>query len=418
MPRDQLLTSSSALRFALIWGIVSLFAYTTYEAEEPEPRAAPIHFAAGAHESTVPAQVYAEHIFVPVRVNNGETTWFVLDTGSSETVISKPLAEKIGLAFQWETGTGGVIRSMPVSTAKNVLLQLSAVEVLTNRVAIVDLSFMQQTLGRSVDGLLGYDVISHFVVQVDYEHHRVTFHDPATFVPDRGSAELAIALLRDVPQVATKLLLPGRAPIAVKCLIDSGAGSLILSPSFVGANRVLESVGKTMTVSDLHFGGESKEVAARIGWLQFGPYVLHQPVTVMPRDARGLLASPGVDGLIGGEILSRFTITFDYPNRRILFKPVGHFAEPFRADASGLSIRVKTAANGPVEIDNVEPDSAATTAGLQKGDVIRAIDGHPTSEFDLDKVRKMFQQSGRTIRLTVEREGKTLSVNLKLQARI
>lgn len=124
MPQDHFLTSSSTLRVVLILGILSLFADTTYEAEQPGPRAAPIHFTAGAHEATVPVQVYAEHIFVPVRVNSGETTWFVLDTGANETVISKPLAEKAGLAFLWETGTEGVVGSTAISTAKDVLLKL------------------------------------------------------------------------------------------------------------------------------------------------------------------------------------------------------------------------------------------------------------------------------------------------------
>ncbi len=408
--------SSSTLKFVLILGIVSLFADTTSETEEPGQRKTPIGFAAGAHEATVPVQVSA-HIFVPVRVNK-ETAWFVLDTGANQTVISKPLAEKSGLVFQWEAGTERVVGSTTISMAKNVLLELPGVEVSTNSVAVVDLSFMQQTLGRSVDGLLGYDVISRFVLQVDYEHQRVTFHDPATFVADRGRSGFAFDLFRDVPQIRARMLLPGRGPIEVKCLIDSGAGSLILAPSFVSANRVLESVGKTITVSDLHLGGESKEVAVRIGWLQLGPYVLRQPVTILPQDARGLLASPDIDALIGGEILSRFTITFDYQNQRILFKPVRHFADPFPADASGLSLRVKSGAFGAVEIDSVEPNSPAATAGLQKGDVISAMDGRSVSESDLDKVRKTFQQSGREIRLTISREAKTLSVNLKLQTRI
>lgn len=418
MPQDQFLTSVTILKFVLILGIVSLFAETTYEAEKPSQTAAPLHFAAGAHEATVPAQVYAAHIFVPVRVNGGEATWFVLDTGARETVISKPVAEKAGLAFQWQNGSKGRVGLTAVSTAKNVLLDISGLEIPTGRVAVLDLSFMQQTLGRSVDGLLGYDVISHFVVQLDYGHHRVTFHDPATFVADRGGAALPFAFFRNVPQVAARILVPGRVPIEVKCLIDSGAGSLILAASFVNANQVIQSVGKTVTVPDLHFGGKSRELAGRIGWLQLGPYLLRRPVTIMWRDVRGLLASSDVDALIGGEILSRFTITLDYQNQRILFKPTRHFADAFRADASGLSLRIKGAASGSVEIENVEADSAAASAGLQKGDVISAIDGHSASEYDLDKVRKMFQQSGRDIRLTIERQGKILKVHLNLQARI
>src|SRR5713226_7069363 len=60
------------------------------------------------------------------------------------------------------------------------------------------------------------------------------------------------------------------------------------------------------------------------------------------------------------------------------------------------------------EIDHIEPGSAAAAAGLQKGDVITAIDGHPASDFDLDKVETAFRQSGRTVHLTIDRSGKAL----------
>jgi hypothetical protein len=201
-------------------------------------------------------------------------------------------------------------------------------------------------------------------------------------------------------------------------LIDSGAAGLILAAPFARANRVLDSVGMTIAASALGFGGESIELAGRVEGFQLGPYVLRRPVTMFSQDTKGLLSSTDLDALVGGEILSRFIITFDYQNQRILFQPAGHFENSFRADASGLSLRTRSADFERFEIDDVEPDSAAAMAGLRRGDVMIAIDGHPARELNLDKLRKILQQSGRSIRLEVERNGKAVNATLKLKARI
>lgn len=63
-------------------------------------------------------EVYGEQIFLPVRVNDGKTAWFLLDTGANETVISKGLAEETRLTFQGEMGTEGAVASTGVGMAK------------------------------------------------------------------------------------------------------------------------------------------------------------------------------------------------------------------------------------------------------------------------------------------------------------
>ena len=42
----------------------------------------------------------------------------------------------------------------------------------------------------------------------------------------------------------------------------------------------------------------------------------------------GALASPDIGAILGGEILERFTVTFDYPHHRILLEPNSHFTAP------------------------------------------------------------------------------------------
>lgn len=63
-----------------------------------------------------------------------------------------------------------------------------------------------------------------------------------------------------------------------------------------------------------------------------GTYVLREPIASFSLDERkGLLASTDIDAIIGGRILKRFTVTFDYPHQRMFLEPNSHFSEPCRA---------------------------------------------------------------------------------------
>ena len=79
---------------------------------------------------------------------------------------------------------------------------------------------------------------------------------------------------------------------------------------------------KTASSSIFGTGGESKRLTAHIDGLQLGPYLLHDLSAGLSPDAKeGALASPDIGAIVGGEILRRFTVTFDYPHHRILLEP-------------------------------------------------------------------------------------------------
>jgi membrane-associated protease RseP (regulator of RpoE activity) len=261
--------------------------------------------------------------------------------------------------------------------------------------------------------------MSRLVARVDYEHQQLTFYDPKGFVASGHAAALAVTFLGNLPLVDAKITIPGRAAVDAVCAIDSGADGLHLSTPFTNANHVLEAVAKRISGSSVGAGGESKEFAGRIASLQLGPYVLREPVAAFSPDVKeGLLASSDIGALIGGEILKRFTVTFDFPHQRILLEPNIHFSEPFRANESGLSLLAEGAHFRRFEVDDVEAGSPAELAGLRKGDVVLAMNGQAASELDLDKIDQILQQHGQTIPVTVLRNGRTFKVRMRLRARI
>jgi membrane-associated protease RseP (regulator of RpoE activity) len=165
-------------------------------------------------------------------------------------------------------------------------------------------------------------------------------------------------------------------------------------------------------------GGDTREFAGRIAGLQLGPYLLREPIATFSPDSKaGVLASLNIGALIGGKILQRFTVTFDFPHRRMLLEPNSHFSDPFRDNESGLSLLAKGADFHVFEVDDVEPGSPAELAGMHKGDVVTAIDGHSANELDLPKIGKMLQP-GNAAAITILRSERTLKVKLKLKERI
>jgi len=289
---------------------------------KPAETAAQFHFANGAHQTLVPVEVYGEHIFVPVRVNGGETAWFFLDSGAGGSVVTKTFAAKIGLASDGAMRAVGANGATSLAIAKNVVLGLPGLDLPLSSVTVLDAAAGLPSLGRQWDGLLGYDVLSRLVVRVDYQRKQVTLVDSAFFTPEKTAASLPLTFLGNWPLVPAKIILPGREPIELKCFLDTGAGGLMLSNSFVATNHVLDLVDKTASSSIFGTGGESKRLTAHIDGLQLGPYLLHDlSAGLSPEAKEGALASPDIGAMAGGEILRHFTVTFDYPHHRILLEP-------------------------------------------------------------------------------------------------
>jgi predicted aspartyl protease len=283
----------------------------------------------------IPVDVYAHHVFVPVRVNGSDTGWFFLDSGAGASVVTKTWADKIGLSSEGAMRAVGAAGVTSLALAKNIVLNLPGVELPMPSVAVLDAAAGLTQLGRNWDGLLGYDVLSRVVVRIDYERKEITLFDPAVFVPGDHAAALPLTFLGNWPLVPARIVLPGREPIETKCFVDSGAGGLMLSTPFTNSNRVLEAVTKTSSSSIYGAGGESKRFTTRITGLQLGPYILQGPVAGFSPDTKeGALASPDIGAIIGGEILERFTVTFDYPHHRILLEPNSRFGDPFLANKS------------------------------------------------------------------------------------
>jgi predicted aspartyl protease len=113
-------------------------------------------------------------LLVNVLINSQETYPFILDTGASQTIVSPELAQRMGIggtSADSIIGVGGAIQS-----AVGLLMSLSIGEATLSNVPVIvaDIfSSLSQAVGTKFDGVLGFNFLSKFKIEIDYPNGRL-----------------------------------------------------------------------------------------------------------------------------------------------------------------------------------------------------------------------------------------------------
>jgi predicted aspartyl protease len=382
-------------------------------ARKSQRRVPTARFASGKSALSIPLEIDNSIILVRVRVNNSKPLKFNFDTGASLSVINSERAAELGLKPEGKAignATGGVIQG---SFVRGVSLSVQGAEV-SNQLAGI-FSFGAVSCFE-MDGVIGYDFIKQFVVELDYQNKTLNLYDPRTYTYNGKGEVIPISLAGRTPTVRTKIFLEGREAVEGQLEVDTGADStLVINSPFVAKQRLLAALTKTLQGSTVGAGGEQELIMGRIKAVQLGRFVFDNPIIGLSRDTEGSGASEKNDGLIGGEILRRFKVILDYSRNRMILEPNSNFSDPYENDMSGFAVASDEADCKAMKVESVMENSPAAEAGLQPGDIITAIDGKPTDSFASDELEKLFRQHGKELTLTVKRGEGVIQTKLKLR---
>ncbi|HEX7832042.1 MAG TPA: aspartyl protease family protein [Thermoanaerobaculia bacterium] len=365
----------------------------------------------GATYLEVPFELIQHHVYIPVEIA-GKTVSFVVDTGAEASVIDAGTAKSLGL-----TGTGSIeargngeqtVSAQPIPKPQ---LTVAGLTLPLETMYAVPLRALWPREGRALEGILGHDVLSRFVVEVDYAASRVRLHDPERFTPPSGATTLPMTYDGNIPAIQTAFTLPGGRRVEGRMIIDTGnSGGLDLYGPFVEANKIRADLARTVEgAGGMGVGGVSKQDLARIATFEAGPFKLNDPIVTLARDTKGSAAHPELAGNLGTRVLRRFTLFVDYPHDRVLLTPNASFDKPFESDMSGLALIAEGDTFDRTVVRRVLPDTAAASAGLKEGDEIITIDGSPRS---LHRIRELFLQPDATYDVRVKRGEETLTIKL------
>jgi hypothetical protein len=363
----------------------------------------------------VPIQIASNKPFVDVSIAGSAPQQFLFDTGSNESLIRPSLAKTLGFKVAQSTegnpGVGNAISTF-LQYDPPVCEEVAGAAVPDIHFIGYDLSTIASVEGLPVQGTVGGEFIHNFVFVIDYEHRRLQALDPATFEYHGDGIVLPIAV---DGQIFTKVRIRKRSGEVVTgtFYVDTGTRTaLSLNSPFARSNHLLD--GETVipeATLGVGVGGESLASVFRLSDVEIGTLHLHDVVVTASHDEKGVFADPNLAGIIGGDLLRKFTVILDYPHKRVILEKTRNSNTPFLYDAAGVFL----VADGPkydrIRILRVVPGSPAAEAGLQKGDTIETVDGKPSAV--LDDVRTLFLRPGVTYRLRVSRDGKSFEKSVR-----
>ncbi len=376
-------------------------------------RAGPLRFASDSALARIPIEVRGNLIYMRGRVDDSDSLWIVLDSGASSNAINDSRARSLGLPITGSTeshGAGGVVTGGIVPSAT---VELPGLTIEGEPLGTLPLDSIATRSGRAMDLILGYPLLRACVATIDYAVGILTIRHPGAFRDSVRGVAIPLEFKNDLPYLSARLALPGRHPIQGRFVLDTGSGhALILSAPFVRQAHALETLPGTIEARGLGVGGESRNALGRVTSLEIGGLRIDRPTAMLRLSDRGVVAGGDAIGNIGGEILRRFTVTFDYPRKRVILEPNTHLAEPIEADMSGLGLRVGPEGSQAVRVEWILPRSPAEEAGVQAGDLIESIDGRPAATFGMPALREMFRPPGESHRLAIRRGQSRIEVAL------
>ncbi len=125
--------------------------------------------------------------------------------------------------------------------------------------------------------------------------------------------------------------------------------------------------------------------------MDIGPFHLPDVLVSFPDSQTVVITETvnGQNGSLGSELLRRFNLILDYPDKKIHIIANNAFEDEFHYDMSGLEIRIPVPMNIAISLAGIRTQSRAEGAGIRPGDEILSINGTPHPQLNLDEIYKL-----------------------------
>jgi hypothetical protein len=383
----------------------------------------------GRKRVKIPIEINNNLVIMPVIINGQLPLRFILDTGVRTAILTeKVFADILNLTYtrKYSVGGPGANRTVKALVTNNVSLDLPpGIHGDGHALLVLEEDYLElrNYLGVDVQGILGYELFSRFIVTIDYEKKELTLTRPDKFKPKRKAQKLRITIEDTKPYLQTTVDIKDSSRCKVKLLIDSGAShGLILEPDSNDTIRVPDNHVKSIIGRGL--GGVISGKIARISSVDLGKYDVQQVIANFPdpnsyMDTLKTSRTVKRNGAIGGEILSRFKVTFDFPRESLYLQKNHEFKKKFYYNMSGLTLKAIGSKLENFEITDVREKSPAEEVGIQPGDRLLTINGISTSILDLNQMNSFFNvKPGKKIALVIQRDGKKIRKEFRLASPI
>lgn len=398
-------------------------------------------------------------IVFPVAVNGVELT-FLLDSGVSKPILfnlsdqdSIPINNVSEIIIK---GLGGSEPIKALSSTNNTFRIGNAENSGQLLYVVMDRELnLSPKLGLPVHGIIGYDLFRDFVVEINYTSQYLKLHKPDTYQirKDKRTKTVALRIVDNKAYVKAQVFLENKQRIPVKLLVDSGSSDAIW---------LFENEEKGLGVPKKNYyeflgqglGGSIYGKRTRLAGVGLAGFRMKDAKAAFPDKHyfKAITSLGDRNGSLGGELLKRFTLVFNYTKGTLSLRKNRFFKNPFNfnmsgidlqhngvryisesiGDGRGLAVNNESKSFGDVQllfenstrlslvpqivVSGIRNGSPAYEAGLQQGDIILAVNGKRVHHYKLQHVLKMLNEKiGKRIKVLVARNENNMLLSYVLK---
>ncbi|HEY2846769.1 MAG TPA: aspartyl protease family protein [Pyrinomonadaceae bacterium] len=287
-------------------------------------RAQKLYINFGQDHTNIPFELVGDRPIIRVHVDgHKEDLRFVLDTGSGISVMSAETAKRLHIRAVARGGSArGIGGDGKFEIVYGMLQQIDIGDVSLRNVPVYLRPFQK---GIEADGYIGLSLISKYITTIDYGDH--------TFALTRKDADrqefasnnaLALPLrLTGSGFLSGEVNLQG-VETPLNFIVDTGASISVIS-SDLAASDALSPYAHSQKLQVVGSAGIADNVPTlRLPRVTFGKNSRND-VLAAALDLGVINEASGFEqaGILGGNFLKNYRLTFDFKNSKVIFVPVG-----------------------------------------------------------------------------------------------
>ncbi len=377
----------------------------------------------GKDKLTIPFEYVEGFIVIEIGLNNALPLHFIFDTGAENTILlEKFYAKLMGLSL---TEKVKIIGSDNSSVSLGYISRRVPLSFKVGGPFIADILVLDEEsidfnniIGRQIDGILGGNILTGSVVEIDYKKQQLTFYNSEKFNKPKRFHEEKIEIFNQRPFINAKVAISNETNSELKLLMDTGAGLHFLldelshpgisMPDSVIDGRIGDGLGGKLggflgNVEDFNILNDSYQ---------------NIPVYFQRKDSASLAISIANrrNGIIGNIYWQQNVVIIDYAREKLYTKQYRKKKKKFRFNKSGLVVFAVGNSLENYMVQYVAKGSAADLVGLKAGDVILSLNKWPNQFLNLQYInRKLSGKEGDTITIVVKRKGERLKFTFDLK---
>jgi predicted aspartyl protease len=362
--------------------------------------------------TSVPFELYGDHVFIKIKVNNSRDLDFIFDTGDGLTVLNIETAKELGMLSGSDAKTSSAEGEISGKLLKHQKIEINDQELKEIEIYETSLRHLEMSIGRKIDGIIGYDMLENYVISMNFDNMTFDLYNSSGYTYSGNGRMLPINLTSFIPHVHANVTLNNGETLSGEFFVDTGAKAVIdFNTPFVKKHGLTDKIGESYIYLVAGLGNKEYERhQGKSKSLTFSGFQFDNVPVGLSHAEHGIQNNKKIAGIFGSGLLRLFNVTYNYAKKEMYWEKNKKYNVSFGFNASGLELQLDKELN-KVLIHKVFDNSPAADADIKINSELNEVNGRSAADIGLPELRKMLNESGNTVKIKVD--GKLIDLKLK-----